>query len=118
MENYVTAQLAALCKAVLLGWLSGCVYDLLRSVRLLRRRSRALTHTLDALYGAALLLALLGFALHVAAGSCGFTCCWARRRGARSISGRSGEFSGRSGASGRARPRRWPRCWQGLPVLR
>ena len=59
MENYVTAQLAALCKAVLLGWLSGCVYDLLRSVRLLRRRSRALTHTLDALYGAALLLALL-----------------------------------------------------------
>ena len=60
MENYVTAQLAALCKAVLLGWLSGCVYDLLRSVRLLRRRSRALTHTLDALYGAALLLVLLG----------------------------------------------------------
>ena len=68
MENYVTAQLAALCKAVLLGWLSGCVYDLLRSVRLLRRRSRALTHTLDALYGAALLLALLGFALHVGGG--------------------------------------------------
>ena len=68
MENYVTAQLAALCKAVLLGWLSGCVYDLLRSVRLLRRRSRALTHTLDALYGAALLLVLLGFALHVGGG--------------------------------------------------
>ena len=59
MENYVTAQLAALCKAVLLGWLSGCVYDLLRSVRLLRRRSRALTHTLDALYGAALRLYIL-----------------------------------------------------------
>ena len=114
MENYVTAQLAALCKAVLLGWLSGCVYDLLRSVRLLRRRSRALTHTLDALYGAALLLALLGFALHVGGGQLRLY----MRRGACSISGRSGEFSGRSGASGRARPRRWPRCWQGLPVLR
>lgn len=68
MENYVGAQLAALCKAVLLGWLSGCAYDLLRSVRLLRRHSRALTHTLDALYGAALLLALLVFALRVGGG--------------------------------------------------
>lgn len=106
MENYVTAQLAALCKAVLLGWLSGCVYDLLRSVRLLRRRSRALTHTLDALYGAALLLALLGFALHVGGGQLRLYMLLARRRGACSISGRSGEFSGRSGASGRARPRR------------
>lgn len=50
MENYVTAQLAALCKAVLLGWLSGCVYDLLRSVRLLRRHSpRADAHARRAL---------------------------------------------------------------------
>lgn len=68
MENYVTAQLAAFGQAALLGWLAGCLYDLLRSVRLRRRRDRALTHTLDVLYALLLALALLCFALRVGQG--------------------------------------------------
>lgn len=63
MGNYVTAQLTTFAHAALLGTVCGVVYDLLRSVRLLRRRSALLTHALDGLYAAAVLLAVFLFAL-------------------------------------------------------
>lgn len=62
MENYVTAQLSTLGWSVLLGLVCALVYDLLRTVRL--RRGRAwLMHTLDAVYVAAALLAVVLMAL-------------------------------------------------------
>ena len=63
MGNYVTAQLATFAHAALLGAVCGVVYDLLRSVRLLRRRSVLLTHVLDGVYVTLVLLAVFLFAL-------------------------------------------------------
>ena len=63
MGNYVTAQLVTFAHAALLGAVCAVVYDLLRSVRLLRRRSVLLTHALDGVYAALVLLAVFLFAL-------------------------------------------------------
>ncbi len=68
MENYVTAQLVVFAQSVLLGLLSGCLYDLLRAVRLCRRHSRWLMHLLDALYTLVLLLGIWLFALRLGQG--------------------------------------------------
>ena len=62
MENYVTAQLTTLGWSVLLGLLCALVYDVLRTVRL-RRGNAWLMHTLDAVYVAAALLAVILMAL-------------------------------------------------------
>lgn len=58
MENYVSVQLATLGWSALLGLLCALVYDLLRMARL-RRGSAWLMHTLDAVYAAAALLAVI-----------------------------------------------------------
>lgn len=50
MENHIPQQAAALAAAAGLGVAGAVLYDLLRSVRLRRRRSRLLTHLLDGLY--------------------------------------------------------------------
>lgn len=63
MENYVSAQLVSFGQSALLGMMAGVVYDMLRAVRLRRRRSRLLTHLLDSVYVAAVLLVLLIFTL-------------------------------------------------------
>lgn len=63
MGNYVTAQLVTFAHAALLGAVCAVVYDLLRSVRLLRRRSVLLTHALDGVYAALVLLVVFLFAL-------------------------------------------------------
>lgn len=68
MENYVTAQLAVFFQSALLGLLSGCLYDLLRAVRLCRRHSRWLMHLTDALYTLVLLLGMWLFALRLGQG--------------------------------------------------
>ncbi len=62
MGNEVGAQLSLLGQAALLGALCAVVYDLLRTIRL-RRTGRWLMHGLDALYAAAVLLAIFLFAL-------------------------------------------------------
>lgn len=67
MENYVQAQLVSFAQAALLGLLGGCLYDLLRAVRL-HRRSRTVTHITDALYTAVMLLMLWMFALRLGGG--------------------------------------------------
>ena len=63
MENYISDQLVSFLRAALLGLMAGVVYDLLRAVRLRRRRSRALTHILDAVYVLSALLVLFLFTL-------------------------------------------------------
>ena len=68
MENHVSQQLSAYLTAALLGAASAMVYDLLRTVRLRRRRDRRLTAALDAVYIAAMSLLLLWFALRVGQG--------------------------------------------------
>ena len=59
MGVVVSAQLAGYLTAAVLGLAAGAVYDLLRVVRLRRRRSRRLTHALDCLFVAALALTAL-----------------------------------------------------------
>lgn len=63
MENYVPQQLVTFCQSALLGVVWGVVYDLLRALRLRRIHSRLLTHALDTVYAAAVLLALFLFTL-------------------------------------------------------
>lgn len=63
MENYVPQQLITFAQSALLGAVGGVVYDLLRALRLRRRRSHLLTHALDAVYVAAVLLAVFLFTL-------------------------------------------------------
>ena len=58
MENHVPQQLTAYLTAAALGAASAMVYDLLRTVRLRRRRDRRLTGLLDGLYTAVLGLLL------------------------------------------------------------
>ena len=68
MGVVVSAQLAGYLTAAVLGLAAGAVYDLLRVVRLRRRRNRRLTHALDGLFVAALALVSLWFALRVGQG--------------------------------------------------
>lgn len=63
MENYVPQQIVSFFHAALLGLMAGVLYDLLRQLRLYRRRSRALTHLLDSVYVLVTLLLIFLFAL-------------------------------------------------------
>lgn len=64
----VSAQLEGYVTAAALGAAAGAVYDLLRTVRLRRRRSAPLTHVLDAVFLLAAAPALLWYALRVGEG--------------------------------------------------
>lgn len=68
MENHVSQQLTAYLTAALLGAASAMVYDLLRAVRLRRRRDRRLTGLADGLYITVLGLLLLWFTLRIGEG--------------------------------------------------
>ena len=57
----VSEQLRAYLTAAALGAAAGAVYDLLRLVRLRRRRNRRLTHGLDAAFLLLVILALVVF---------------------------------------------------------
>lgn len=61
-------QLRLLALSGLLGAIGAILYDMLRAVRLLRRRSRPLTHLLDGLYAMLVLLAMSVFALRLGGG--------------------------------------------------
>ena len=64
----VSTQLEGYVTAAALGAAAGAVYDLLRTVRLRRRRSAPLTHVLDAVFLLAAAPALLWYALRVGEG--------------------------------------------------
>ena len=64
----VSEQLRAYLTAAALGAAAGAVYDLLRLVRLRRRRDRRLTHGLDAAFLLLVAPALLWYALRVGQG--------------------------------------------------
>ena len=68
MENHVSQQLSAYLTAAALGAASAMFYDLLRTVRLRRRRNRRLTGALDAVYIAVQGFLLLWFALRIGQG--------------------------------------------------
>lgn len=68
MGVVVSAQLAGYLTAAVLGLAAGAVYDLLRLIRLRRRRNRRLTHALDGLFVAAVMLTAAWFALRVGQG--------------------------------------------------
>lgn len=68
MEIDIGRQLADLGLSAGLGVLAALLYDLLRSIRLRRRRSRVLTHTLDVLYALCVGLILLRLALDTGEG--------------------------------------------------
>lgn len=74
MENHVPQQLTAYLTAAALGAASAMVYDLLRTVRLRRRRDRQLTGLLDGLYIAVLGFLLRGSPCASGRGSCGCIC--------------------------------------------
>jgi len=68
MENHVLPQLQLLVLSVLLGAAGATVYDLLRAVRLQRRRDRLLTDLLDGIYVALAALALAAFGMRLGDG--------------------------------------------------
>jgi len=68
MENHVLQQLQLLALSALLGAAGAVFYDMLRSVRLRRRRDRLITHLLDGLYVALVLLVMGVFALRLGGG--------------------------------------------------
>ena len=68
MENHVLPQLQLLVLSVLLGAAGATVYDLLRAIRLQRRRARLLTHLLDGAYVTLLALTLAAFCLRLGGG--------------------------------------------------
>lgn len=68
MGTVVSEQLRAYLTAAALGAAAGAVYDLLRLVRLRRRRNRRLTHGLDAAFLLLVAPALLWYALRVGQG--------------------------------------------------
>lgn len=68
MENFVAAQLKELLLSAALGAAAALFYDLLRGARLLDRRDKLLTHLLDGLFSAAVLLAALFLALRLGQG--------------------------------------------------
>lgn len=68
MEIYIRQQLADLGAAMLLGIVCGLVYDLLRPVRLQHRRSKTLTHLVDAVFVLLVLLGIFLFALRIGQG--------------------------------------------------
>ncbi|MBQ5739083.1 MAG: spore cortex biosynthesis protein YabQ [Oscillospiraceae bacterium] len=64
----IAAQASALARAFLLGTLFALCYDLLRALRVQRKRRRALTDVLDALYVLFLAAALTVFARRIGGG--------------------------------------------------
>ena len=68
MENHVLQQLELLALSALLGAAGAVFYDMLRSIRLRRRRDRLVTHLLDGVYVALGLLVMGVFALRLGGG--------------------------------------------------
>ena len=68
MENHIGQQALTLALSWALGAVCAMFYDLLRSVRLRRRRSKPLTHALDAVYALAVLVLALWLAVAVGGG--------------------------------------------------
>lgn len=68
MGTSLSEQASSLLYAVLLGVAAALLYDLLRALRLHRRRSRALTGVLDAVYCAVLALLAFAFSLRIGGG--------------------------------------------------
>lgn len=68
MGTVVSEQLRAYLTAAALGAAAGAIYDLLRLVRLRRRRDRRLTHGLDAAFLLLVAPAMLWYALRVGQG--------------------------------------------------
>ena len=68
MRVEIHDQIRLLAAALLLGMALSLVYDLLRALRLRRRRTRWFTDALDIAFSAALTLSLFLFALRVGAG--------------------------------------------------
>ena len=68
MENHILPQLQLLVLSVLLGAAGATVYDMLRSIRLQRRRAHLLTNLLDGVYVALAALALAAFGLRLGDG--------------------------------------------------
>lgn len=69
MENHIPAQAATLLRAFVLGVGAAMLYDLLRAVRMRRRRRHWLTHTLDAVYAAAVAVGALWMAVRLGGGT-------------------------------------------------
>ena len=68
MGTVIGDQARTLLSSVLLGMALALLYDLLRALRLRRRKSRAFTDALDAAYCLALILSGVGFALRIGEG--------------------------------------------------
>ena len=68
MENHILQQSVSLGTSMVLGLSAACLYDLFRAIRIRRRRSRPLTHFLDALYVLILLLLALWLATAIGGG--------------------------------------------------
>ena len=68
MENYPSTQLSALAAAVFSGFAAAVLYDLLRSVRLRRRRSHGLTHVADGFFVLFLGILCLNVTLRIGGG--------------------------------------------------
>ena len=68
MGTVIGDQARTLLSSVLLGMALALLYDLLRALGLRRRKSRAFTDTLDAVYCLALILSGIGFALRIGEG--------------------------------------------------
>ena len=64
----LSAQIISLLYALALGTAAALLYDLLRAIRMHRRRSRALTNALDTLYCLLLAALCFAFALHIGGG--------------------------------------------------
>ena len=68
MENFVPVQLRELLAAMALGAGAACLYDVLRTARLLDRSDKLLTHLLDAVFVTALSLGTLFLSLRLGQG--------------------------------------------------
>ena len=68
MENYVAVQLRQFLLSIALGACVACVYDILRTARLLDRHDKLLTHLLDGVFVAALLFGALFLSLSLGQG--------------------------------------------------
>ena len=68
MENHIAAQAASLAVSLAVGAASALLYDLFRAVRIRRKRSAPLTHTLDVLYVFAVFFLLFWLAVVIGEG--------------------------------------------------
>ncbi|MFR6394213.1 MAG: spore cortex biosynthesis protein YabQ [Oscillospiraceae bacterium] len=105
MELYIRLQVQTIAAALALGAAAVLVYELLRTVRLNRRR-RWVTHLTDGVYVLAAFWALLRFTLSIGQGSCGSMCCPAQPWAPSSPGSSWPRFFGACGSFGGARRRR------------